>query len=85
MSDIVIFYAWTGAKGNTLFYGVVEEPNGKRTSSKKFRRPASAISHARTVAANINGDQSGGGVYAGACQIKEVYHPHWSAVAGRYA
>ena len=60
MSEIIIFYAWTGRKGETVFYGIVEEPNGKRTASNRFRRPASAISHARTIAMNINGDKSGG-------------------------
>lgn len=82
--ELTIFFAWTGRKGATVFYGVVEEPNGKRTASKHFRRPASAVSHARTIAANINGDASGGGIYAGACNVREVYHPHWSEVAGRY-
>lgn len=56
--------------GKLATYGVIKHPGGE-VKSNTFVKAESALSHARTIAMNINGDASGGGIYKGKAEIIE--------------
>lgn len=60
--------------GKVRYWGNVCDGFDTR-STPRYLRARSALTHARTLAVNLNGDKSGGGRYQGKAAIAEIFHP----------
>lgn len=59
--------------GHMTYWGNVSDGFRMR-STPRFKQAKSALIAARTIALNMNGDASGGGLYQGRAKIIEIFH-----------